>query len=86
MENHFGKAQHLLCGHNAKEFDIPFIARRMIIHQIAIPAKLKSVWQKALGSATFRHFGIVEIRRLQTLHVLKITHESAWHSFFQRRY
>jgi uncharacterized protein YprB with RNaseH-like and TPR domain len=23
-----------LCGHNAKEFDIPFLARRMIINQI----------------------------------------------------
>jgi uncharacterized protein YprB with RNaseH-like and TPR domain len=29
-----------LCGHNAKEFDIPFLARRMIINNIAIPDKL----------------------------------------------
>jgi hypothetical protein len=26
--------------HNAKEFDIPFLARRMIINQIALPDKL----------------------------------------------
>ena len=49
LNNHFGQAQHLLCGHNAKEFDIPFIARRMIIHQVALPAKLnlfgKNPWE-----------------------------------------
>ncbi len=41
LENHFNLASHVLCGHNAKEFDIPFIARRMIINQIPIPNKLK---------------------------------------------
>ena len=49
LENHFNQAQHLLCGHNAKEFDIPFIARRMIINQIPIPNKLnlfgKKTWE-----------------------------------------
>lgn len=46
MNNHFSQAQHLLCGHNAKEFDIPFIARRMIINQIAIPSKLNLFGKK----------------------------------------
>lgn len=40
LDNHFGQAQHILCGHNAKEFDFPFIARRMIINQVKIPNKL----------------------------------------------
>ena len=40
LNNHFNGPQHLLCGHNAKEFDIPFLARRMIINGIAIPDKL----------------------------------------------
>ncbi|MNE09590.1 putative 3'-5' exonuclease related to the exonuclease domain of PolB [compost metagenome] len=35
-----------MCGHNAKEFDIPFIARRMIINQIAIPNKLNLFGKK----------------------------------------
>lgn len=26
-----------LCGHNIKEFDVPFVARRMIIHNIPLP-------------------------------------------------
>lgn len=46
LDNHFGKAEHLLCGHNAKEFDFPFIARRMIIHGLPIPSKLNLFGKK----------------------------------------
>lgn len=46
LNNHFSQPQHILCGHNAKEFDFPFIARRMIIHQIAIPLKLNLFGKK----------------------------------------
>ena len=28
---------HFLCGHNSREFDIPYICRRMIIHGIQLP-------------------------------------------------
>ena len=49
LNNHFFQPQHVLCGHNAKEFDFPFIARRMIINNIAIPKKLdlfgKKPWE-----------------------------------------
>ena len=46
LNNHFNQVQHLLCGHNAKEFDIPYIARRMIINNIAIPNKLNLFGKK----------------------------------------
>ena len=46
LGNHFNGPQHLLCGHNAKEFDLPFIARRMIIHSIQIPEKLNLFGKK----------------------------------------
>ena len=46
LNNHFNGPQHLLCGHNAKEFDIPFIARRMIINTIQIPHKLNLFGKK----------------------------------------
>lgn len=46
LNSHFNGPQHMLCGHNAKEFDIPFIARRMIINQIAIPEKLNLFGKK----------------------------------------
>ena len=52
LNTHFNGAQHLLCGHNAKEFDIPLIARRMIINGIALPNKLnlfgKKPWEVPL--------------------------------------
>jgi len=46
LDNHFSRPQHVLCGHNAKEFDIPFIARRMIINGIQLPEKLNLFGKK----------------------------------------
>lgn len=46
LANHFNQPQHILCGHNAKEFDFPFIARRMIINGIALPPKLNLFGKK----------------------------------------
>lgn len=46
LSNHYNGAQHLLCGHNSKEFDIPFIARRMVINGIKIPQKLNLFGKK----------------------------------------
>ena len=46
LNDHFSGPQHVLCGHNAKEFDLPFIARRCIIKGIALPAKLNLVGKK----------------------------------------
>lgn len=40
LERHFGRPQHLLVAHNGKEFDFPYIARRMLIHNIELPNKL----------------------------------------------
>jgi uncharacterized protein YprB with RNaseH-like and TPR domain len=49
LENHFNQPAHLLCAHNGKEFDFPYIARRMIIQGIELPAKLnlfnKKPWE-----------------------------------------
>lgn len=49
LQNHFNQPQHLLCGHNLKEFDVPFIARRMIINGMRLPIKLdlfgKKPWE-----------------------------------------
>ena len=39
----------MLCAHNGKEFDFPYIARRMVIHRIPLPKKLdlfgKKPWE-----------------------------------------
>lgn len=51
LENYFGQPQKVLCAHNGKEFDFPFIARRMIILGISLPEKLnlfgKKPWEVA---------------------------------------
>ncbi len=46
LNNHFNQPQHVLCGHNAKEFDFPFLARRIIINQLQMPAKLNLFGKK----------------------------------------
>ncbi len=46
LDNHFYKPHHLLCAHNGKEFDFPFIARRMVIHSIEIPNALNLFGKK----------------------------------------
>ena len=46
LDKHFAKKSHVLCAHNGKEFDFPFIARRMIVHQIELPEKLNLFGKK----------------------------------------
>lgn len=46
LQNHFNSPQVVLCGHNIKEFDLPFIGRRMMIHGLEIPNKLNSIGKK----------------------------------------
>ena len=49
LETRFSTRTHLLCAHNGKEFDFPFIARRMIINRISLPEILnlhgKKPWE-----------------------------------------
>lgn len=49
LEQHFNQPAHLLCAHNGKEFDFPYIAQRMIIKGVDLPAKLnlfnKKPWE-----------------------------------------
>lgn len=46
LETHYNRPHHLLCAHNGKEFDFPYIARRMVIHGIALPFKLNLFGKK----------------------------------------
>lgn len=46
LETHFNSSRYLLCAHNGKEFDFPYIARRMIIHGIELPYKLNLFGKK----------------------------------------
>jgi DNA polymerase elongation subunit (family B) len=41
--------EHLICGHNIKEFDIPYLCRRLVIHGVTLPGILslegKKPWE-----------------------------------------
>jgi len=43
---YFQRKDLLLCAHNGKEFDFPYIARRMLINSIAIPKQLSVFGKK----------------------------------------
>lgn len=58
LENHFNSSQHLLCGHNAKEFDFPYLCRRMLVNGIDIPPILDLSGKKPW-----------EVQHLDTMHM-----------------
>ncbi len=51
LEDNYSDSSSILCGHNAKEFDFPYICRRMLIHGIELPNILdiagKKPWEIA---------------------------------------
>jgi DNA polymerase elongation subunit (family B) len=47
LRQHFNKPdRHFLCGHNIKEFDVPYICRRLVYHQLEFPELLKLFGKK----------------------------------------
>jgi DNA polymerase elongation subunit (family B) len=62
LEHFSSKSTRNICGHNAREFDFPFIARRMLIHGIKLPEVLdvagKKPWEvKFLDTLDLWKFG-----------------------------
>ena len=41
LNTHFCRPYHRLCAHNGKEFDFPYIARRMMVHGLELPQALQ---------------------------------------------
>lgn len=47
LDSHYKTPEHYhLCGHNIKEFDIPFLCRRMVVNAVQIPNMLDLVGKK----------------------------------------
>lgn len=46
LNKHFNRKDHLLCAHNGKEFDFPFLCRRMLINGIKLPKALNLTGKK----------------------------------------
>jgi len=62
LNRHFSENEHLLCAHNGKEFDFPYMARRMLINKIELPKLLdiagKKPWEiKHLDTMELWKFG-----------------------------
>ncbi len=62
LEKFSSKTEKLLCAHNGKEFDFPYIARRMLVNSVAIPRLLdiagKKPWEvKHLDTMELWKFG-----------------------------
>lgn len=79
LEDHYHTDKHLLCGHNAKEFDFPYICRRMLINGIKLPNVLdiggKKPWEiKHIDTMEMWKFGDYKAYTSLSLlcHVFKI--------------
>lgn len=46
LNKYFNTQQHILCAHNGKEFDYPYIARRALVNGLSIPSILDMAGKK----------------------------------------
>ncbi|HSH65939.1 MAG TPA: 3'-5' exonuclease [Bacteroidia bacterium] len=46
LNTHYNRKEHLLCAHNGKEFDFPFLCRRMLLNSIKLPKALNITGKK----------------------------------------
>lgn len=46
LTSHFNKKENLLCAHNGKEFDFPFLCRRMLLNSLKLPKILSIAGKK----------------------------------------
>ena len=60
LNRSYTSSRYLLCGHNSKEFDIPYIARRMLINGLKLPDILNVAGKKPW-----------EVRHLDTMDLWK---------------
>ena len=60
LNSHYNNDQYMLCAHNGKEFDIPFLARRFLINGLKLPHLLNVAGKKPW-----------EIRQIDTMELWK---------------
>jgi 3'-5' exonuclease len=46
LEKYYSSKQYLLCAHNGKEFDFPYLARRILINGLKLPEILDNAGKK----------------------------------------
>lgn len=70
---HYNAEKYYLCGHNIRDFDIPFLCRRAVINRLPIPRILDASnlkpWEiKHLDTMLLWRFG--DVRNMTSLHLL----------------
>lgn len=73
LEKHFNTPNHLLCAHNGKEFDFPFLCRRFLINNLPLPKILQlqglKPWEvKHIDTMDLWKFG--DIKNFSSLNLL----------------
>jgi 3'-5' exonuclease len=73
LKQHFNTEYHLLCAHNGKEFDFPFLCRRFLINNLPLPKTLqiqgKKPWEvKHIDTMDLWKFG--DIKNFSSLNLL----------------
>lgn len=73
LDKYFSPERYYLCGHNIREFDIPFLCRRSIINNLKIPRLMDIIdlkpWEvKHLDTMHIWRFG--EYRNMTSLHLI----------------
>lgn len=65
---------HVLCGHNIREFDIPYLCRRMMIQQLPLPALFnltgKKPWEVRYIADTLEMWKFGDIKNYTSLDLL----------------
>ena len=47
VNGYFNTKDHRLCGHNLKEFDVPYLCRRMLVNEITIPQTINLMGKRS---------------------------------------
>jgi hypothetical protein len=73
LGQHFNSKKHLLCAHNGKEFDFPFLCRRLLINNMPLPTVLqiqgKKPWEVAhIDTLDLWKFG--DVKNFSSLNLL----------------
>ena len=73
LSQHFNTTSHFLCAHNGKEFDFPFLCRRLLVNRIPLPKLLQiqgfKPWEvKHLDTMEMWRFG--DIKNFTSLNLL----------------
>ncbi len=74
MKEKLDEKKITLCAHNGKEFDFPYLARRMVVNRIGIPGFLKLSGKKPWE---INHIDTLELWKFgdrKKLHFARITH------------